>query len=67
MVIFKEIGQPLSPFCFFGHLKHKFYKRNVGCNEIRARIVGIEGEHADHMTTTIFLLHDLNHAKFVTD
>ena len=33
--------------------KHNFYiKKTVGVSRIRTRIVGIEGEHADYLTTT---------------
>ena len=29
-----------------------FQKKLVGFSEIRTRIVGVEGKHADHLTTT---------------
>ena len=32
--------------------KHKFYKKTVGFSGIQTRIVGEEGTHADHLTTT---------------
>ena len=32
--------------------KHKFFRKTVGVNRIRTRIIGVEGEHADHLTTT---------------
>ena len=49
---FKKWANPAS-FCFFVLLKHKFYrKKTVVVSGIRTRIVGVEGEHADHLTTT---------------
>ena len=32
--------------------EHKFYKKTEGISRIRTPIVGVEGEHADHLTTT---------------
>ena len=32
--------------------KHNLYRKTVGISGIRTRIVGVEGEHADHLTTT---------------
>ena len=32
--------------------KHKFYRKNVGFSWIWTFIVGIEGEHTDHLTAT---------------
>ena len=32
--------------------KQKFYIKTVGVSGIQTRIVGVEGEHADHFTTT---------------
>ena len=32
--------------------KNKFYKKTVGISTIRTRIVRLEGNHADHLTTT---------------
>ena len=31
--------------------KCKFYRKTVGFSGVRSRIVGIEGKHADHLTT----------------
>ena len=36
----------------FGIFKHKFYRKTVGVSGIRTRIVGVEGKHDDHLTTT---------------
>ena len=32
--------------------KHKFTNKTLGFSRIRSRIVGYEGEHDDHLTTT---------------
>ena len=32
--------------------KHKFYRKAVDISGIRTRIVGVEGEHAEYLTTT---------------
>ena len=37
--------------------KHKFYRKTVGVSGIRIWIVRIEGEHADHLTTTTALFY----------
>ena len=44
------IGQPriLSIFVF----QIQFYKRIGDLREIRTEIIGVEREHADHLTTT---------------
>ena len=34
----------------------QFYRKTVGFSGIQTRIVGVEGEHADHLTTTEALL-----------
>ena len=39
-------------FVFFGLFTHKFDRKNAGFSGIRTRIVGVEGNHADHLTTT---------------
>ena len=35
----------------FVSLKHKFYRETVGLRSIRTKIVGVEDEHSDHLTT----------------
>ena len=43
----------LGLFLFvFDLFKHKLYRKSVGVRGIRTRILRIEGEHADHLTTT---------------
>ena len=38
--------------------KHKCYRKTLGFSWIRTRIVGIEGKHADHLTTTTAQIDD---------
>ena len=45
-----------GPFLFvFVLFKHKFYRKTACFSRIRTRIVRVEGEHADHLTTTTAL------------
>ena len=44
IVNFFKMGQPRPLF--------KIYRKTVGFRGIRTRIVGLEGEHAVHLTTT---------------
>ena len=37
---------------YFHSFKHKCYRKTVGFSRIQTQIVGVEGEHADHLTTT---------------
>ena len=49
--------QPRPLFLFiFVLFKHNLYRKTVGVSGIRTRIVGVEGEHADHLTTTTALI-----------
>ena len=43
------MGQPRPLFVL---LKHTFFRKTGGFIGIRTRIVGVEGERADHLTTT---------------
>ena len=46
------MGQPWPLLFIFVLFKHKFYKKNtVDVSGIRTRIVGLEGEYLDHLTT----------------
>ena len=57
-------GTPAS-FCFyFLSFKLQFYKKIVDFSRVRTRIVGIEGEHDDHLTTTTALNMNM-HLQFV--
>ena len=50
--IFLNGATPAS-FFIFVLFKHQFYrKKTVGFSGIQTLIVGVEGEHADHLTTT---------------
>ena len=53
----KKTGQP-GLFLFFRSFQIQFYRKIVDFSGIRTQIVGIEGEHADHLTTTT--AHGLN-------
>ena len=50
--VFKSGPTPTS-FCWFSlFLNAKFTEKTVGFSGIRTQIVAVEGEHADHLTTT---------------
>ena len=46
------MGQPRPFFCLFSLFQKQILQKAVCFSGIRTRIVGIEGEHADHLTTT---------------
>ena len=50
-VFFKWAYSSLFLFIFV-HFKHKLYRKTIGFSGIQTRIVGVEGEHADLLTTT---------------
>ena len=52
LMFIPKMGQPDLFMFIFYLFKHKFYRITVGFSGIRTRIVGIEGEPADHLTTT---------------
>ena len=46
-------GPTPASFCLFSFFSNtNFTEKTVGFSEIRTRIVGVEGEHVDHLTTT---------------
>ena len=49
------MGQPRPLFVYFRSFQQQFYRKIVDHSGIRTRIVGVEGEHADHLTTTTAL------------
>ena len=51
-VFLKKIGQPWPHFVFSFFSNTNFTEKIVGFSGFRTRIVGVEGEHADHLTTT---------------
>ena len=46
------MDQPGLFFVYIGSFQQQFYRKIVDLGGIRARIVGIEGENADHFNTT---------------
>ena len=48
----KKVGQPRPLFCLFSYISNTILQKNSRLSGIRTRIVGVEGEHADHLTTT---------------
>ena len=55
--LFQKIGQPRPLFRLFLFFSDtNFTGKTVGVSGIQTRIVGVEGEHADHLTTTTFLI-----------
>ena len=50
--IFFKVGQPRPLFVYFRSFQTQYYRKTIGFSRIRTRIVGVEGEHADHLTTT---------------
>ena len=50
---FFKMGQPRSLFVYFRSFQTQILqKKTVGVSRIRTWIVRVEGEHADHLTTT---------------
>ena len=45
---FKKLGQPRPLFVYFRSFQQQFYRKIVDFSGNRTRIVGVEGEHADH-------------------
>ena len=45
-----KMDQPRPLFGVSFSLKHIFTEKNVSFSGIRTRIVGLKGEHADHLT-----------------
>ena len=50
------MGHPLLLFEYYHSFQIQFYRKIEDFSEIRTRIVGVEGERADHLTTTIHLM-----------
>ena len=46
------MGQPRPLFVYFRSFQQQFYRNIIDLSGIRTRIVRVEGEHADHLTTT---------------
>ena len=58
---FKKMGQPRSLFVYFRSFQIQLYRKIIGFSKIQTWIVGVEGEHADQLTTTT----DLEMALFI--
>ena len=54
-VFFKKMGQARPLFVSFRSFQTIFRIKTVGFSRIRSRIDGVEGENADHLTTTTAL------------
>ena len=51
-------GPSSASFCIFSFLSvTNFAEKTVGFSRIQTRIVRVEDEHADHLTTTSALQH----------
>ena len=51
IMVFLKLANSGVFLFIIGLFKHKFYRKTVGVIVIRTLIVGVEGEHADHLTT----------------
>ena len=52
ILFFKKMGQPRPLLFIFVLFNNNFMRKFIDLSGIRTRIVGVEGEHADHLTTT---------------
>ena len=53
MIVFFKMGQPRPLFVSFRSFQSQSLQKNtVDVSRIQTRIVGVEGKHADHLTTT---------------
>ena len=46
------MGLPWPLFVYFGSFQAQILQKTVSISGIRTRIAGVEGEHADHLTTS---------------
>ena len=62
---FSEMGQSRPIFVYFRSFQIQFYRNNLDLSGIRTQIVRVEGEHTDHLTTTMArnLLFPLSNPK----
>ena len=51
LFLVKQLNPGLFLFIFV-LFNHKFYRKTVDVSVIGTRIIGVEGEHADDLTTT---------------
>ena len=60
------MGQPRPLFVYFKYFKTQILqKKTEGFSRIRTRIVRVEGDHADHLTTTMALIMGTNNVIFL--
>ena len=50
-IMFFEMGQPRPLFVYFRSFQQQLYIKIAGFREIRTRIIEVEGEHSDYLTT----------------
>ena len=51
------MGQPRPIFVYFHSFQAQILqKKTIGFSGIQTQIVGVEGEHSDHLTTTTALV-----------
>ena len=50
-----KMGRSRLLFCLFSIFSAKIWQKNVDFSGIQTRIIGVEGEHTDHLTTTTVL------------
>ena len=55
----KKWANPGLFLFIFVLFKHNTIEKTLGFSGIRTRIVGVEGEHADHLTTTTAPAQDM--------
>ena len=58
---FKKMGQPRPLFVYFCSFQTQIFTEKT--EGIRTRIVRVEGEHADHLTTTTAQIRHITTAK----
>ena len=52
LVFYKKLANPGLFVVYFRSFQTQYYRKTVGFSGIRTQIVGVEGEHTDHLTTT---------------
>ena len=64
--LYSYLNRPTpASFCLFSFFKHKFYRKTVCLSRIRIWMAGLEGEHADHLTTTTYFVFALLKISFL--
>ena len=61
--LFLKNGSTPASFVFFSSFQIQFYRKSVDFNRIRTQIVGVEGEHTDHLTTTTAALFSTGESR----